>query len=71
MKQQTAVEWLVEHLTNYGFNLKLHLKEISQAKQLERQQIIDAFDYPSERINDKGEWEKISGEKYYKDNYKQ
>jgi urease accessory protein UreH len=35
MKKQTAVEWLVAHLTEYGFNLKLHKAEINQAKELE------------------------------------
>jgi len=36
--KQTAVEWLVAHLTEYGFNLKSHKAEINQAKEMEKQQ---------------------------------
>ncbi len=39
----TAVEWLVAHLTEYGFNLKLHKAEINQAKEMEKQQIMEAY----------------------------
>ena len=38
---QTAVEFLVSHLTEYGFNLKLHKIEINQAKEMEKQQSND------------------------------
>ena len=37
-KQQTAVEWLVAHLTEYGFDLQLHKVEIDQAKEMEKEQ---------------------------------
>lgn len=42
-KKLTAVEWLVEHLTEYGFNLKLHKVEIQRAKEMFKQQIFDAY----------------------------
>jgi len=42
--KQTAVEWLVEDLTRLGHNFKLYKKEIEQAKEIEKQQIIDACD---------------------------
>jgi predicted HTH domain antitoxin len=36
--KQTAVEWLVEHLTEYGFDLSHHELEIDQAKEMEKEQ---------------------------------
>ena len=33
---KTAVEWLIEHLTEYGFDLSHHELEIEQAKEMER-----------------------------------
>ena len=43
--QQTAVEWLVEVLNNYDSKMvELFSKEINQAKQIEKQRIIEAFD---------------------------
>jgi len=36
---KTAVEWLIEHLTEYGFDLSHHELEIEQAKEMEKQQI--------------------------------
>ena len=41
---QTAVTWLVEHLTEYGFDLSHHKIEIQQAKEMEEEQIAAAFD---------------------------
>jgi hypothetical protein len=40
--KQTAVEKLVAHLIEYGFDLSAHKLEIEQAKEIEKQQIIDA-----------------------------
>lgn len=34
--KQTSVEWLVEHLTEYGFDLSHHELEIKQAKEMEK-----------------------------------
>ena len=36
--KQTAVEFLVSHLIEYGFDLSLHKIEIEQAKEIEKQQ---------------------------------
>ena len=44
MKKQTAVEWLIEELNDNGFShLDLAADIIEQAKEMEKQQIIDAF----------------------------
>ena len=36
--EQTALEFLVSHLIEYGFDLSLHKIEIEQAKEMEKQQ---------------------------------
>lgn len=36
--EQTAVEFLVSHLIEYGFDLSLHRIEIEQAKEMEKKQ---------------------------------
>ena len=48
MEQQTAVEWLSENIPDlgkyipFGVSMELHAK-FQQAKQMEKQQIIDAW----------------------------
>jgi HEPN domain-containing protein len=42
--KQTAVEWLVEELEDNGINLDLAFELIEQAKEIEKQQIIDAYE---------------------------
>ncbi len=65
MKQQTAVEWLWNELVDKGYFKKLPISEIKQAKQMEKEQIIDAYqqgtfdDGPSE----------IEAKQYYIDVY--
>lgn len=40
----TAIEWLLEKLSNYDSKMiELFNKEIEQAKETEKQQIIDAY----------------------------
>ena len=36
---KTTVEWLVEHLTEYGFDLSHHELEIQQAKEMQERQL--------------------------------
>ena len=63
MSKQTAVEWLVEQLPliqQEGLR-----DEIEQAKEMEKEQIIDAFDTGRR----KGDWI-FDGEKYYEETYK-
>ena len=43
MKKQTAVDLLVSKLNKEGFAPVLTDEEIQQAKQMEKEQIIDAF----------------------------
>ena len=57
--KQTAVEWLVEDLTRLGHNFKLYKKEIEQAKAMEKEQIMDAYNNGENR----------SAELYYNETY--
>jgi hypothetical protein len=44
MEKQTAVEWLVDCLNNYDSKMiELFNYEIERAKEIEKQQIIDAY----------------------------
>ena len=43
MTQQTAVEWLHDQLTSTWYDKKLSKEILEQAKQMEKEQIIDAY----------------------------
>jgi HEPN domain-containing protein len=64
MEKQTAVEWLTEKLrTEFGFAFSNNILE--QAKEIEKQDIIEAYD--------KGEFNcgmNESAEQYYNDTFK-
>lgn len=65
-KQQTAVEWLVDQLEKWELYSKISfqcLKEIEQAKEMEKEQIENAYD---DAIM-KGRQE--DGEQYYNETY--
>ena len=69
--KQTAVEWLEEELGAY---LPSSIKEvqliIEQAKQMERQQIIDAHGVQTKKTAGLSTY-RLSGEKYYEQTFKQ
>jgi hypothetical protein len=50
MKKQTAVEWLVEQIC--GDHTEQWQKEIEQAKEMEKEQIIDAFEHVDFNLDD-------------------
>ena len=59
----TAVEWLIDELTDNGIpHLDLAYEIIEQAKEMEKQQIIDAANY--------GKLYQIDAKKYYDRTYK-
>lgn len=60
--KQTAIEWLVEQ-----FNLQAYIPHIEQAKEMEKQQIIDA--YSEGDINGIMNAEKRA-EQYYNETFK-
>jgi hypothetical protein len=58
--EMTAVEWLVSQLNKKGFAQVVTDEEIEQAKEIEKQQIVDAFDgFPLSTRNSQ------NGEEYY------
>jgi hypothetical protein len=70
MKNQTAVEWLVKELEEHHvFHDIKNTVAYQQAKAMETEQIIDAFDYG---LYDGGEnvpHYNMNAEKYYKETY--
>lgn len=42
-KKITAVIWLINQLEQKGFDLKFNLDILQQAKQLEKEQIVEAY----------------------------
>ena len=64
--EKTAIEWLIEKLNNYDSKMiELFEKEISQAKKIEKQQIIDAFEgFPLNTRNSQ------NGQEYYNQTFK-
>jgi hypothetical protein len=66
--EQTSVEWLINELNKVGFNLeKLDLNVFKQAKEMEKQQIIDAYLKGSDYMfPGKQEAEQYYNEKYNK-----
>jgi len=67
-KQQTAVEWLVEQLKDMEYDLRLIPNTIEKAKEMEKEQIIDAhltgLIYPLEMEATK------QAEQYYNETFK-
>ena len=63
MAQQTAVEWLIEQ-----FNLQAYIPHIQQAKQMEKEQIVRAYNsyYTLGEFVD-GDY--LKGEQYYEQTY--
>jgi hypothetical protein len=68
MSKQTAVEWLVDYLKNlekYPYKSIQELEE--QAKEMEKEQIIDAFEIGSDCIYDLNL--PTSAKQYYNETY--
>lgn len=64
---KTAVSWLIDHMKEYGFDLSHHEREIEQAKEMEKQQIIQA----SERAQNTDFYVEFEGsEDYFDKTYK-
>lgn len=77
-KKQTAVEWLIQEIITYNkngyeFHPKYEENIIQQAKEMEKQQIIDAY----EQGEEDGYWHPENGydkkfeskEQYYNETY--
>jgi hypothetical protein len=68
MKQTTAVEWLVSHLNKQEWFTYKQREYIEQAKEMEKQQIIDAYkqgQFDGDIIRD------TDAEQYYNQTFKE
>ena len=65
MSKQTAVEWLEEQMLNQDWYTYKSLEYIEQAKEIEKQQIIDACN----QIEVIGLDHELAGEKYYNETF--
>jgi len=68
IKQQTAVEWLVEELEMNIMWTDKARKAIKQAKEMEKQQIIDAYENGVKETNSRCEYQDV--EQYYNETFK-
>jgi disulfide oxidoreductase YuzD len=74
-KKETAVGWLVEKLNlKYGNDdfIIAFINEIEKAKEMEKKQIIDAFENGQDNIDSDGCHIDMNGaEQYYNETYEQ
>jgi hypothetical protein len=69
-KKQTAVDWLIEKFSNYDLDMiALFKNEIQQAKELEKQDIEDAYRVGKVEASMFKE-KHITGEQYYNETYR-
>ena len=62
-KKQTAVEWLYNELTKVWYDVKSSKELLEQAKEMEKEQIINAVDgFP---LPNRG----LNGDEYYEQTY--
>ena len=75
MAQQSAVDWLVNQIENGKIeivysneihSIKCIPQIVDQAKEMEKQQIEEAFD---EGYNDADNWRVLNGKKYYNETF--
>ena len=63
MKKQTAIEWFFSELERMQYFIGNDmLQAYNQAKEMEKQQIIDAYN--------EGDIQLVNGEQYYNDTFK-
>ena len=65
--KKTAVEWLFEKLWNTGKDKFTWYAILKQAKEMEKQQIIDAYDKGEFNQGCNGDAEQYYNETYYKE----
>jgi len=67
MSRQTAVEWLVEQILKEKGLVDL---DIEKAKEMEKEQIMEAHGDERDYLSDSGNFITISAEQYYNETYK-
>ena len=72
---KTAVEWLISEIqrhndSGYEFHPKYNEKIIEQAKEMEKQQIMDARQDGFNRCFRKGDRKEVTNDQYYNETFK-
>jgi hypothetical protein len=68
--KQTAVEWLENELQEYFFHGNGTLEAIwKQAKEMEKEQIMDAYEEGSHTIWNEDTWILVEKQEYYNETY--
>lgn len=70
-KEQTAVDYLVKSLFDKGVDIIRFIKEIQEAKEMEKKQTVDAFDFGIASVIKKYDkaFSEIDGDEYYEKKY--
>ena len=73
--KQTAVEWLVKELNKMIDFIPIDKWDkirdiVQQAKEMEKEQIINAHGDEQSYLQDDGSWKTIYAEEYYNENFK-
>jgi hypothetical protein len=71
-KQQTAVSWFLDQLLKDGYIKRLPVLQLQQAKEMEKKQIIEAFDFGDYCVDlPEGGWKQKydSPEQYYNETF--
>jgi hypothetical protein len=80
MSKETSIEWLVTKIINVWQNdhekwvempTKVLLEYAEQAKEMEKEQIMEAHGDERDYLSDSGNFITISAEQYYNETYKQ
>ena len=72
----TSIEWLWEEIDNLipyeGITISHVFNELLvKAKEMHKQEIIDAHGEDRSYLQDDGSWKRINGEQYYQETFKQ
>ena len=65
---KTAVEWLISQLNKQGFAQVVTDEEINKAKEMEKEQIMDAYENGVKETNSRCEYQ--DAEQYYTETFK-
>jgi hypothetical protein len=67
--KQTAVEWFIEELFKKIDYTQVPQKLIDQAKEMEKEQIMDAHGEEQSKLQDDGSWKKQTDIQYYNETH--
>ena len=65
----TSIEWLVEQLWNYSEPSLTNKILIDKAKEMHKQEIIEAHGEEQSYLQYDGSWKRMNGEQYYQETF--